>query len=63
VTPEVEVVVIRVWCEPDREPSFRARVLTIGDSLERVDVVGVASSVDETLGLVRDWLSRLPRCP
>lgn len=54
---------IRVWCEPDREPSFRARVLTIGDSLERVDVVGVASSVDETLGLVRDWLSRLPRCP
>jgi hypothetical protein len=56
VGDEVGVLVIRAWCEPDREPSFRARVLAVGGSLEQVEVVGVAGSVNEAVDLIRDWL-------
>ena len=56
-------MVIRAWCEPGREPAFRARVLTVGASLEQVEVVGVASSVSEAIDLVRDWLGSSATCP
>lgn len=51
-----DILVIRVWSEPDREPPFRARVLSVGASLEHVHVVLVATSAHEVLGAVVDWL-------
>jgi hypothetical protein len=51
-----DILVIRVWREPGREAQFRARVLSVGASLERVHVVLVATSAREVLGAVVDWL-------
>lgn len=54
--PCVGVLVIRAWCESGAEVPFRARVLTVGTSLEEVELVAVASSAGEVVDLVRDWL-------
>jgi hypothetical protein len=53
---EGDVLVIRVWREPGRDAPFRARVLSVGASLEQVHVVLVATSAREVLGAVDDWL-------
>jgi hypothetical protein len=51
-----DILVIRVWREPGREAPFRARVLSVGASLEHIHVVLVATSTREVLGAVVDWL-------
>jgi len=62
VGDDVGVLVIRAWCEPGREPAFRARVLAVSTTLEEVEVVGVATSVGEAVDLVRGWLGGSALC-
>jgi len=62
VGDDVGVLVIRAWCEPGREPAFRARVLAVSTTLEEVEEVGVATSVSEAIDLVRGWLSESALC-
>ncbi|HET6775882.1 MAG TPA: hypothetical protein VFH36_21400 [Acidimicrobiales bacterium] len=52
----VGVLVIRAWCESGTDAPFRARVLAVGTSLEHVELVTVASSTNEVVDVVRDWL-------
>jgi hypothetical protein len=51
------VLVIRVWIEEDRSPSFRARVVTVSPDGERVDLVGVTTSADVVERWLRSWLA------
>lgn len=50
------VMVIRVWTEPGRIPSFRARVVSLGPPDEPVDHVGVTTSAEVVEDWVRSWL-------
>jgi hypothetical protein len=56
------VLVIRVWREPGREVPFRARVLSVGASLDHVEVVMVGNSGREVLDAVVDWLGDCATC-
>jgi hypothetical protein len=54
---EARVLVIRVWTETNRSPSFRARVVTVSPDGERVELVGVTTSADVVERWLRSWLS------
>lgn len=49
-------MVIRVWSEPGRVPSFRARVVSFGPAGDPVDHVGVTTSADVVEDWLRTWL-------
>ncbi len=57
------VMVIRVWKEPGREPSFRARVVSLGPPGEPVEHVGVTTSIDVVEHWLRSWLDGTMRPP
>lgn len=57
------VMVIRVWSEPGRVPSFRARVVSLGPPGEPVEHVGVTTSVDVVEHWLRTWLDDTGRPP
>ena len=57
-----DILVIRVWREPGRASSIRARVLAVGESLDQIEVVTVANSVAEVVDAVVDWLDRPTAC-
>jgi hypothetical protein len=46
-----DVLVIRVWRDPESEPAFRARV-TVGGEQQ-----SVTSDPEAVLSVVRDWLA------
>jgi hypothetical protein len=48
-------LVIRVWAEPGREPMFRARLIAVDPSDGGQDL-GVVTSEDEVIELLRGWL-------
>ena len=51
------VLVIRVWDEPGREPSFRARVVALGPPGTPVEQFGVTTSPEIVEGWLRAWLA------
>jgi hypothetical protein len=48
-------LVIRVWAEPGREPTFRARLIAVGPSDGGYDL-GVVTSEDAVIERLRNWL-------
>jgi hypothetical protein len=51
------VIVVRVWQEPSHSTPFRARITAVRDVDARGPTEGaVASSVDETVALVRQFV-------
>jgi hypothetical protein len=56
------VLVIRVWTETDRSPAFRARVVSVSSDGERVELVGVTTSVESVERWLRSWLEE-PAAP
>jgi hypothetical protein len=50
------VLVIRVWCEPGRDPSFRGRVVSFDRPGEPAEHLGVTTSPEVVETWVRRWL-------
>jgi hypothetical protein len=57
---EARVLVIRVWREPDRSPSFRARVVSVTPDGDRVEYIGVTTSAEVVERWLRSWLVEAP---
>jgi hypothetical protein len=60
---EGRVLVIRVWIETDRSPSFRARVVSVSPDGDVVDLVGVTTSAEVVERWLRSWLSETTSPP
>jgi hypothetical protein len=51
------VLVLRVWIEYDGAGGLRARITESSDILSYEQTTVVAGSIDDVLGVVRDWLN------
>jgi hypothetical protein len=52
---ESGVLVIRVWCEPEADAPFRARI-TYGGEQQETETTRVTTDPEEILEAVRRWL-------
>lgn len=60
---EGRVLVIRVWAEPDRSPSFRARVVSVAPDGDSVELIGVTTSAGVVERWLRSWLAETASPP
>jgi hypothetical protein len=51
-------LLIRVWLEGGREPQLRIRIVSRHDLAGEADVTASASTIEEALAYVRNWLER-----
>jgi hypothetical protein len=52
----VAVAIVRVWTEPDREPSLRVRITRIDGMGQEEPDSSVVTSVEAACVLIADWL-------
>jgi len=51
-------LLIRVWLEGSREPQLRIRIVSRHDLAGEAGATASASTIEEALAYVRDWLER-----
>jgi hypothetical protein len=51
-------LILRVWLEGSSDPQLRVRMLGQPDLDSHAQDTGSASTIEETLAYVRDWLER-----
>ena len=52
----VTAVVIRAWVESDDHEVLKVRVSREDPASGRLETIGVSSSVDDAVGIIRAWL-------